>query len=420
MGQNTNKELQFRSSNSPKTLLQVVQERIRLRHLSYHTEKHYIHWIRRFVRFHHKRHPKDMGEREIEDFLSYLAVKENVAPATQNQALNALVFLYRHVIEREIGLFTNIRWAKRKPHIPVVLTREEVAQVLHYLKKDPQKWLVGSLLYGCGLRLIEALRLRIKDVDFGQDHITIRDSKGAKDRVVPLPKTLRDPLTRQIEHSKKIHDLDLSKGFGRVSMPYALGRKYPNADRQFIWQYVFPSIKISRDPRSGDLKRHHLYDSYMEEFLAYAVKKAGILKRVVCHTFRHSYATHLLESGKDIRTIQELLGHSSVKTTMIYTHVAKTPGPRCESPLDVLPKWEVSEQSLTETEAKQFFETQSKDAPVVNITSTSILPKDKTATSENNNQEKAARKGFIGGIFYCSCFSFLVKLKSVLKKQRQK
>jgi len=304
--------------------------------MSYYTEKSYIHWIRQFIRFHKRRHPKDMGEEAIEMFLSWLAIKREVSPSTQNQALNAIVFLFREVLGREIGKFKNICWAKRKPRIPVVLTREEVAKVLEIMRVDHRKWLVASLLYGCGLRLIEALRLRVKDIDFGQGFIAIRDAKGEKDRAVPLPKLLIEPLKKELIRSKALHQYDLTKGLGKVSMPFALSRKYPGADKEFPWQYVFPSTKLSTDPHNGETKRHHLFDSYMEEALQRAVRRAGIQKRVVCHTLRHSYATHLLESGKDIRTIQELLGHSSVKTTMIYTHVAKGPAPRCESPLDSL------------------------------------------------------------------------------------
>ena len=322
--------------NRPKMLLEVVREQAQLRLLSYTTEKHYVAWIRRFVNFHQKRSPKEMGEEEIEQYLTYLAVERNVAPSTQMQALNAIVFLFREVLGRELGRFKNIRWATRRQHVPVVLTKEEVRAILTVLIDKPQKWLIASLLYGCGLRLSEALRLRVKDIDFGQKFIAIRDAKGNKDRIVPLPRTLVQPLQSQLRKAKAIHDYDLRSGNGRVSMPYALSRKYPNADRQLIWQYVFPSVQVSTDPRSGVTKRHHLYPCYMEDVIAKAVREAGIMKRVTCHTFRHSFATHLLEAGKDIRLIQELLGHSSVKTTMIYTHVANGPGLRCESPLDLL------------------------------------------------------------------------------------
>jgi len=277
-----------------------------------------------------------MGEQEIVAFLSDLAIKRDCAPGTQNQALNAIVFLFKNVLGRELGEFKNIQWARRKQRAPEVMTREEVASVLEKLKVDFQKWLVASLLYGCGMRLSEALRLRVKDVDFGQGIIVIRDAKGDKDRIVPLPKRLVEPLRQQLSHSEAVHKADLRVGLGRVSLPFALARKYPNADREWPWQYVFPSTKVSRDPRSGDVKRHHLYDSYMEDAVKRCARLAGLTKRITCHTFRHSFATHLLENGRDIRLIQELLGHSDIKTTMIYTHVAKSPVPRVVSPIDEL------------------------------------------------------------------------------------
>jgi integron integrase len=216
------------------------------------------------------------------------------------------------------------------------MTREEVRKVLEHLRECPPKWLIGCLLYGCGLRLSEALRLRVKDVDFAQGILTIRDAKGGKDRVVPLPKKLAQPLREQIELSKVVHEKDLQEGFGKVSLPYALARKYPNADKEWIWQYVFPSTRRAIDPRSGIIKRHHIFDTYMESAVKLAASQAGLMKRVTCHTFRHSFATHLLENGRDIRLIQELLGHSDVRTTMIYTHVAQSPVPRVVSPFDEL------------------------------------------------------------------------------------
>jgi integron integrase len=317
-------------------LSEVVREVIRLRHLSYKTEKHYLHWIRRFVVFHGRRHPAQMGEDEIAAFLSHLAIDRDCAPSTQNQALNAIVFLFKNVLGRELGQFRNIQWARRKQRVPEVMTREETSEVLRQLQHSPQKWLVASLMYGCGLRLSEALRLRVKDVEFGQGLIVVRDAKGGKDRVVPLPRRLISPLRAQLNAAKALYEGDLAAGFGRVSLPHALSRKYPNADREWVWQYVFPSVKLSRDPRSGDTKRHHLYDSYMEDAVKQAALKAKLSKRITCHTFRHSFATHLLENGRDIRLIQELLGHSDVKTTMIYTHVARSPVPRVVSPFDEL------------------------------------------------------------------------------------
>lgn len=323
-------------NSKPQKFIEVVREKIRLRHLSYATEKSYIGWVYRFIRFNNKRHPKDMGEAEIAAFLSDLAVARNCSPATQNQALNALVFLYRYVLKIDLGQLTAVSWARRKQRVPEVMTRPEVQRVLVALQSVPQKWLIACLLYGCGLRLSEALRLRVKDVDFGQGIIAIRDAKGGKDRIVPLPKRLVRPLQDQLAHAKQVHDQDIHQGFGRVSLPYALSRKYPTADKEWPWQYVFPSTKRARDPRSGDIKRHHIFDSFMEDAVKRAALTAGLTKRITCHTFRHSFATHLLENGKDIRLIQELLGHSDVRTTMIYTHVAKSPVPRVVSPIDEL------------------------------------------------------------------------------------
>ncbi len=328
---------QKQQHNKPSRFLDVVREKIRLRHLSYKTEQHYLGWIKRFILFHKKQHPELMaGEPEISAFLSHLAVAMNCSPSTQNQALNALVFLFRNVLDRNLGVLKSVTWARRRQHVPTVMTREEVRRVLEHLQVCPPKWLIGCLLYGCGLRLSEALRLRVKDVDFAQGILTIRDAKGGKDRVVPLPKKLAHPLREQIAQSEVVHEKDLQEGFGKVSLPYALARKYPNADKEWIWQYVFPSTRRAIDPRSGIIKRHHIFDTYMESAVKLAASQAGLMKRVTCHTFRHSFATHLLENGRDIRLIQELLGHSDVRTTMIYTHVAQSPVPRVVSPFDEL------------------------------------------------------------------------------------
>ena len=324
------------SSGRPIRFLDLVRERIRLRHLSYTTEKSYIGWIRRFILFHGKKHPQEMEEEHIVAFLSDLAVQRNCSPATQNQALNALVFLFRHVLNRNIGEFKGIMWARRKQRVPEVMTREEVARVLDELKHHPQKWLIACLMYGCGLRLSEALHLRVKDIEFGQGFIAIRDAKGNKDRIVPLPKRLAKPMRKQLSIAERVHQADIQVGYGRASLPYALSKKCPNADREWAWQYLFPSTKLSRDPRSGDIKRHHIFDTFMDDAVKKATLAAGLSKRITCHTFRHSFATHLLENGRDIRLIQELLGHSNVKTTMIYTHVAKSPVPRVVSPIDEL------------------------------------------------------------------------------------
>lgn len=329
-----------------KMLLDVARETIRLRHLSYYTEKQYIGWIRRFLRYHHGKHPREMNAEHVTAFLSDLAVQRQVAPSTQNQALNALVFLFREVLSMDLGVFKNVTWAKERQHIPVVLTRQEVQGVLNQLSRNSQKWLIASLLYGTGMRLIECLRLRVKDVDFEKNIITVRDAKGEKDRVVPLPRKLTPFLRTQLDRVKKIFEQDRNEGFGKVSLPYALDRKYPNAATQWTWQYVFPSYNRSIDPRSGLEKRHHLYDSYMQEAVAAAVQRAGVVKKVNCHTFRHSFATHLLEAGEDIRTIQTLLGHNQLKTTMIYTHVADERWLRLTSPFDSL------EMSIPKVESK--------------------------------------------------------------------
>lgn len=315
-------------------LLELVRTKMRLLHMSYVTEKSYIHWIKRFIFFHKMRHPDEMGAPEITQFLSFLAEKQNVAIATQNQALNSVVFLYKQVLGRDPGEFKDIVWAKKPPMIPVVLSVEEVKAVLRNLKGV--QWTIGCLLYGTGMRLAEALQLRVKDLDFANNLIIVRNAKGNKDRRVPLPTSLRTALQKQLQQAKAIHEKDLKEGFGKVSLPFALERKYPNANVQWCWQYVFPSVKRSVDPRSRQIKRHHLYDNIMQDAMRRAVKSAGISKKVNCHTLRHSNATHLLDSGTDVRTLQTLLGHSDLKTTMIYLHVTKEKGLAVRSPLDVL------------------------------------------------------------------------------------
>jgi integron integrase len=270
----------------------------------------------------------------VSSFLSFLADSENVAASTQNQALNALVFLYREVLQIDLGKLEGIRWSKRPASLPVVLTPGEVTSILADL--EGVKRLIASLLYGTGMRLAEALKLRVKDLDFSLGMIFIRDAKGGKDRTVPLPKGLRDALQAQLLHAKKLHELDLADGLGAVYLPHALERKYPNANKQWCWQYVFPSHKRSVDPRSKREGRHHLYNDIMQSALLQAVKRANITKKVNCHTFRHSAATHWLNSGIDIRTVQELLGHNDVKTTMIYTHVTEESARRVVSPFDTI------------------------------------------------------------------------------------
>ncbi len=316
----------------PKKLLEQVSDVIRLKHYSYKTEKSYINWIKRYILFHNKRHPKEMGGREIEEFLTHLAVKENVAASTQNQALNAILFLYREVLKQELDLQVDAVRAKRSRYLPTVLTKEEVLAIIENLSGVYQ--LVVKLLYGTGLRQTECLQLRVKDLDFAQKQLIVRDAKGRESRVTMLPTSLIEELQFHLQIVKRQHQQDLEKGYGSVYLPFALERKYKNADREWIWQFVFPSNRISQDPRSKIIRRHHLHESGLQKALKQAVRATGINKRVSCHTFRHSFATHLLQNGYDIRTVQELLGHKDVKTTMIYTHVLNRGGRGVRSPLD--------------------------------------------------------------------------------------
>ena len=297
-------------------LLDRVREAIRLRHYSIRTEQTYLDWIRRFILFHGKRHPAELGKSHVETFLSHLALSRNVAAATQNQALNAIVFLYRNVLQQELGWMDDVVRAKKPARLPLVFTQREVQTILAQL--DGVRWLMASLLYGSGLRLLECLRLRVKDVEFERRCIIVRDGKGGKDRVTVLPDRLAEPLAHQIQRVKVLHEQDLAAGFGAVYLPYALERKYPNASREFSWQYVFPASKRSVDPRSGIERRHHIDETVLQRAVRHAIRGAGIGKPGSCHTLRHSFATSLLENGYDIRTIQELLGHSDVSTTMIY------------------------------------------------------------------------------------------------------
>jgi len=323
------------SPAGPTRLLDAVRFRIRARHYSLRTEEAYVGWIRRFIVFHGKRHPRDLGEQEINAFLTHLAVKDKVAASTQSQALAALLFLYRHVLEIPFPKLESLIRAKRPRRLPVVLTREEVRAVLERLEGAPK--IVATLLYGGGLRLLEALRLRVKDVDFARGQITVRDGKGQKDRVTMLPSAIREALLDHLGRVRELHRADLAAGFGAVLMPDALDRKYPGASKEWGWQWVFPAASIGQDPRSRQLRRHHLHESVVQKAVKQAVRSAGIHKPASCHTLRHSFATHLLESGYDIRTIQDLLGHKDVSTTMIYTHVLNRGGVRgVRSPADVL------------------------------------------------------------------------------------
>jgi integron integrase len=323
----------LQNRQSPK-LLDLVRHAIRARHYSLRTEETYVRWIRRYILFHDKRHPRDMGAAEVQQFLSDLAVTHHVAASTQNQALSAVLFLYQHVLKQEIAWIDDVVRAKKPIRVPVVLTQDEVAAVLRALSGLP--WIMASLLYGSGLRVMECVRLRVKDIDFSYHQITVREGKGMKDRVTMLPRSVHADLRRHIDTVKQLHEQDLQEGFGHVYLPYALEKKYPHANREWAWQYVFPAAKRSRDPRCGVVRRHHVHRLVVQRAVKQATRRAGIPKAVSCHTLRHSFATHLLEAGYDIRTVQELLGHKDVSTTMIYTHVLNRGGQGVKSPADVL------------------------------------------------------------------------------------
>lgn len=311
-----------------------TRQAMRTRHYSRRTEKTYIGWMKRFILFHNKRQPTEMGEQEIGQFLSSLARDSKVSASTQNQALNAVLFLYRNVLRKDIGYVNGVVRAKRSHRLPVVLTRHEATSILSLL--NGAEWIMAMLLYGSGLRLMECLRLRVKDVDFSMNQILIRDGKGGKDRVTMLPIAVKEPLRRHLTRVKDQHMRDLQNNYWGVSLPYALERKYPNAAKEWGWQFVFPASKLYFDPPSGRSFRHHLHESVLQRSVKEAVQKAGISKPASCHTFRHSFATHLLEDGYDIRTVQELLGHKDVSTTMIYTHVLNRGGRGVNSPADRL------------------------------------------------------------------------------------
>jgi integron integrase len=321
------------NTHEPK-LLDIVRGKIRLKHYSIRTEQAYVDWIKRYILHFNKRHPKDLGANEVEQFLTYLAVEGRVAASTQNQAKSALLFLYKEVLGAELPWLDKVQQAKAPKRLPVVLSKDEVRLILRHL--DGTHHLIVSLLYGTGMRILEALRLRVKDIDFSRKEILIRDGKGFKDRITMLPASLVAPLKAHLQKVKVLHDDDLAKGFGAVYMPQALGKKYPYAARDWAWQYVFPSAKLSVDPRSGESRRHHVQDQAIQRAVRQAVRDAGITKLATPHTFRHSFATHLLEGGYDIRTVQELLGHSDVATTMIYTHVLNKGGHGVDSPLDTI------------------------------------------------------------------------------------
>jgi integron integrase len=318
----------------PQKLISRVREALRSRHYSKRTEDSYVVWITRYILFHKLRHPEEMAEAEVNQFLTHLAVKMEVAAATQNQALCALLFLYRHVLTRELGELGDVIRARRSKRLPVVLTREEVKVVFSQLKGEQR--LIAILMYGTGMRLMECLRLRVKDIDFGFGEILIRQGKGDKDRRTMLPDRLKGSLREHLQRVKQIHGLDLAAGHGRAALPYSLSRKYPNASREWGWQFVFPQAKRWVNQETKEQGRHHIDPSIVQKAIKGAVREAGIAKPATSHSLRHSFATHLLEDGYDIRTIQELLGHKDVATTMIYTHVLNRGSRGVRSPADTL------------------------------------------------------------------------------------
>ncbi|MDA8106195.1 MAG: integron integrase [Nitrospiraceae bacterium] len=307
---------------------------LRLKHYSYSTEKTYIHWSKAFILFHGKKHPKEMGVKEVQAFLSYLAVAKKVSASTQNQAFNAVLFMYREYLKIELTDVQAVR-AKRRQTVPVVFTMQEISAIMDHLRGI--YWLMAALMYGSGLRLMECCRLRVKDIDFGLHHIAVRDGKGGKDRIVPLPAACTERLQRHLETVRRIHDQDLREGFGTVEMPDALGRKYPGAPKDWGWQYVFPASGRSRDPRGSEIRRHHIHESAIQKALKGAMRQARVYKHASCHTLRHSFATHLLMAGEHIRKIQDLMGHKHIETTMIYLHVIDQ-GQKVQSPLDRMAK----------------------------------------------------------------------------------
>jgi len=330
----SNRLLQQSISTTAPKLLDRVRDKIRLKHYSLRTEEAYTDWIKRFIFHHGKRHPEGMGAVEVAAFLTYLAVVGKVAASTQNQAKSALLFLYREVLEIDLPWLDNVERAKAPKRLPVVLTRDEVQAVLSRLIGTHR--LIGGLLYGTGMRIMECLRLRVKDVEFSRREILIRDGKGFKDRVTMLPASSIEAFQAHLLRVRELYERDLIEGVAPVFLPYALSRKYPGAGREWGWQYAFPAAGISEDPRTGELRRHHLLDQAFQRAMKQAVREAGLVKPATPHTLRHSFATHLLESGYDIRTVQELLGHSDVSTTMIYTHVLNRGGRGVVSPLDMV------------------------------------------------------------------------------------
>lgn len=313
-------------------LLENMRAVIRLHHYSLRTEQSYIHWVKRFILYHKKRHPSEMGEREITGFLTYLAVNRKVSASTQNQALSAILFLYKKVLNLKLEWLDGVVRARRPQHLPVILARNEIKQILEEMQGV--NGLIANMLYGTGMRKMECLRLRVQDVDFSYRQIVVRSGKGDKDRITVMPDILIDPLLKHLEKVRRTHNNDLDEGYGEVYLPYALERKYPNAGKSWKWQFIFPATRRSVDPYTGLIRRHHWYETNISRAIREALHKTGINKRVSVHTLRHSFATHLLEDGYDIRTVQELLGHKDVKTTQIYTHVLNKGSRGVRSPLD--------------------------------------------------------------------------------------
>lgn len=318
--------------SQPPRLMDQARQVARLKHFSSRTEKSYLYYIHDFILFHNKQHPKDMGVAEIRAYLAHLAIRKNVAASTQNVALSALLFLYKQVLFMDLPYIGNIERARRPARLPVVFTQDEIHSIL--ARMGGVHYLMASLLYGSGLRLTECLSLRVKDIDFGYRQIHVRDGKGFKDRQTMLPLSIIEALQTQLQYAKRLHQQDLSNGFGEVFLPNALEKKYPNLNREWGWQFLFPALSLFCDPRSGTMRRHHILERPLQRAVKIAIKATGITKNGSCHTFRHSFATHLLQNGYDIRTVQELLGHKDVKTTMIYTHVLNRGGRGVRSPLD--------------------------------------------------------------------------------------
>ena len=328
------------TTNSPQAapainqIIEVMRHDLAARHYKPKTAEAYLHWVRDFLAFHQDRDPADMAEADVNEFLSHLANDCDVSSSTQNQALSGLLYLFRHVFNKQLGELTSVIRARKSKHLPTVLSQDEITVLFRELSGTPR--LIAMLLYGGGLRISEALELRVKDVDLTHDVVTVRDGKGGKDRVAPLPNAVKQPLQKHLAAVKQIHEQDLKQGFGRVPLPFALARKYPNASSDWLWQYVFPATTLFHNDKTGERGRYHYHETAMQRAIKDAAAKAGLTVRTTCHTLRHSFATHLLQSGTDIRTVQELLGHRSVKTTEIYTHVAKLAAHGVKSPLDRL------------------------------------------------------------------------------------